>query len=135
LEGTATSQQEGKLDVSLNLRCDNGGGFGDESCLDGLLDVLTSNSSGSGTRVFALGRLHHFRKVSEGDFQRIAAVTLNALTDPEPDARIAASRAVSQFSAGIATPSLEKPIKAEKDEGVRSRMQLDLQRVQAQKGR
>ena len=110
-------------------------GFGDESCLDGLLDVLTSNSSGSGTRVLALGRLHQFRKVSEGDFQRIAAVTLNALADPEPDVRIAASHAVSQFPAGIATPSLEKAITAEKEEGVRSLMKLDLQQVQAHKDR
>lgn len=85
--------------------------------------------------MFALGRLHQFRKVSEGDFQRIVAVTLNALADPGPDVRIAASHAVSQFPAGIATPSLKKAITAEKDQGVRSLMQLDLQRVQAQKDR
>ena len=73
--------------------------------------------------------------VSELDFQRIAAVTLNALADPEPDVRVAASHAVSQFPAGIATPSLERAIKAEKEEGVRSLMKLDLQRVQTQKDR
>ena len=55
------------------------------------------------------------------------------LSDPEPDVRIAASHAVSRFRAGIAIPSLEKAIAAEKDEGVRSLMQVDLQRVQAQK--
>jgi hypothetical protein len=77
------------------------------------IKASTSNSSGSGTRVLALGRLHQFRKVAEGDFQRIAAVTLNALADPEPDVRVAASHAVSQFLAGIARPSLEEAITAD----------------------
>src|SRR5271169_3325869 len=46
-EGTATSQQEGKLDVSLNLRCDNGHYAGDLVTLVGTYTVKHGHSEAS----------------------------------------------------------------------------------------
>jgi HEAT repeat protein len=103
--------------------------LGDEHCLGTIFDVLESRTA-FGTRTLALSLLPRFKKVSDADSQRIIAATVSALADPMPDVRIAASHTISSLAATIAIPSLEDAIAKETEDTVRSRMQVDLQRLQ-----
>jgi HEAT repeat protein len=102
--------------------------LGDEHCLGTVLDVLQSKTA-FGTRALALSLLPRFRQVPEADSQRMIAAAISALADPMPDVRIAASDTISALGATTAIPSLEDAIAKETEDTVRSRMQVDVQRL------
>jgi len=105
---------------------------GEGSCLNSTLDLMQSGADSS-ARVLALSQLHRFPTVSADDSKRIEAVILLALRDQTPQVRIAASGAASRLAPPVAISTLTSAIAVEQDEAVKSRMQLDMQRVLATK--
>lgn len=102
--------------------------IGNEYCLSTVLNILQSKSS-AGVRALALSLLPRFEELSKANSQQIIAATVGVLADPLPDVRIDASQTLLRLAAVTAIPALEDAITKETEDTVRSRMQIDLQRL------
>lgn len=82
-------------------------------------------------RQSALELLTRFQDLTPEESRKVFEVVTDRLDDPEPSVRIAASQALVQLANIAAIPYLQGAIAKEQDEGIRSLLEKDLNKLQA----
>jgi HEAT repeat protein len=104
------------------------------TCLADVVGVLDSrNDDQSGNRMQALSLAPSFKGLSEGESQRLVAVTISNLQDTTASVRISASDALVRLGDASAVPYLQKAATVEQDDVVRNAMENALKRLQQRK--
>jgi HEAT repeat protein len=77
----------------------------------------------------ALGLLPQFRGLASEESEKVFQLVVQRLDDPEPDVRMAASRALVNLGNRAAIPYLEAAIAGARDKVVRSVFEANLKKV------
>jgi HEAT repeat protein len=109
-------------------------GVGDDGgCLhaaEEIVQLVDSENRSVGNRVSALELLVRFRNLTSEESQRVFALVLNGLNDPEPVVRMGASSALATLGDQDAIPYLKAAIAGEQDENIRSVLETNLTKLQ-----
>jgi hypothetical protein len=111
--------------------------FGDDSCLDPVLDVLQSEADpkeGEGAKEMALELVPVLiGRVDKSQSQRLFELLTSALRDPHPYLRMTASATLRSLGDVRAIPSLQAAIANETDEGCLLWMNVSLKELQSKR--